>query len=421
MTRSHSPDEPAQPTAPPTADPELYRGVWFGTIGGTNQGQIRLALTPGPSELIAYGQLEDDQNGAAYLIGTAQCNENGVVLRLVAADPSLLERFGNVSVEAALSDGQLVGTWVTTVGTSGTFQAERLDGQAPPAPPSPAVPLTIAATEKRLRVPSCVVDAEALTRILAALRTGAEEAARTHHAKQAGPNPIPLERLNELYRVTMILRGAEGELVLSADDHALDRERIPRPLQSVEFEIGLSYRIELSGQQAPNRATVTLDFSRPPAFDISNPSGAPTPNNSQISVYGSEPIWVSGVFERIRAVLQQGSVKTGWIHGPHVYDVLVYFVGIPFALAVAVLAASRIPAPEGLLGLSFSLAVFLFAGLTALWSFRLSFSISRWLLPYVEYAPAPEPLHRKLRLVIATTIVGAVASLSAAALWALFT
>ena len=64
--------------------------------------------------------------------------------------------------------------------------------------------------------------------------------------------------------------------------------------------------------------------------------------------------------------------------------------------------------------------VFVFAAITAMYLFRLAFSATRWLLPYVEFATAPEPLHRRLRVVFAAVIVGAIASLAAAAIWTLF-
>ena len=381
------------------------RGRWEGTITGTNTGRFRIEITPVLAGLVIEAILDDDA---------------GLNISLVARSMTKVERFGTITILAVLSDdGSLTGDWKTTVGTTGKFEAQRPAEQVPPAAQQQAL-LTASATEKRLRVPFCIVDVDSLKRRFAGLRTGADEAARIHNAKQPAAQQLPLERLNELYRVAIILRGAEGELILSGDVLALASEVLAKPLQSVEFDIGLYYRFAFNQQQPLNRATVVLDFTRPSAFDLSNPSGSPTPNNSSIAVYGAEPIWVSGVFERVRAILQQGVVRTGWLHGPHVYDVLAYVLGFPLALAAVVLAASRLPAPPRIDPRAFGVAIFVFAAITGLYGFRLAFSVTRWRLPYVEFASAPEPLHRRLRVPTATVVIGAIASLAAAAIWALF-
>jgi hypothetical protein len=165
---------------------------------------------------------------------------------------------------------------------------------------------------------------------------------------------------------------------------------------------------------------LVLDLTRPSAFDLSNPSGAPTPNDSRITVFGSESIWVAGVFERLRAILAQGAVRTGWLHGSYIYDVLTLLVGLPLSLASGVLLVTRLAPPVNIDSRAFGIAAFALAAISGLMFFRLAFSVTRWLLPYVEFAAAPEPVHRRLRLLGAGLLVGAVGSLLASAIWALF-
>ena len=47
-------------------------------------------------------------------------------------------------------------------------------------------------------------------------------------------------------------------------------------------------------------------------------------------------MWVSGVFEKLISTLQQGRLRTGWLHARYTYDLLV-FVGLPGAVAAATL------------------------------------------------------------------------------------
>jgi hypothetical protein len=392
---------------------------WTGRIEGTNKGELQLDIVPVPDGLVAEVYLRDEVTGPASLVGTGQALQDRLEFSLVARDVAQQPAFGVVSVTAKLDqDNRLIGEWHTSAGTAGTFTANQVLVQ--PAPTSQHAALaTATAHERRTRPNACVVDIDVLRRLHASMTSGAEEAARLDHAKRPPHNRPSVAELASFYQVSILVRGAQGELMLTNDPASLALEALPRPLSRVELEIGLNVRLE-RGAQLPNRAQVVVDFTRPPAFDFSNASGTPTPNDSVIAVYGADPTWVAGVFERLRSTLQQGVVHTGWLHRAYTYDQLLVLIGWPLSLAAGVLVASRIIPPDGVVPSIFAAAVFLLTAIVGLVAFRLSLSLARWLLPYIEFAETPQPLHRQLRVLAATTILGVLASLAAAAVWALF-
>lgn len=398
--------------------PEDFRGGWQGRFSGTNAGRVYLHLTPVPTGLVAEANLDDDAWGPAYLLGIASIVGDTLEVSLAPREPEAQAQFGTVTVTAALDqDQQLAGEWQTTVGTSGSFLA----GRAVPAPvPASELPLVSRAGlfEKQRRMPTCIVNLDVLRRVHATLQAGATQAAEIHGRNQYEAIKGGADELVRLYRVNLLVRGAQGEVTTTDDPSTLTLDALPQPVNLIEFEIGANYRFA-TGKVANNRAVVRFDFTKPPAFELSNPSGQPTPNGSSIFAIGTDIFWVAGIFERINALLTHMAVRTSWLHRSHTYDVLLLLLGLPLAFAVAVLAASHVPIPLSVDAPVFRAAVALLATAFTLVLFRLAFSLIRWFLPYIEFARSPEPLHRRLRLLIAGAILAIVSGALGSAVYAL--
>jgi hypothetical protein len=399
--------------------PDDVRGDWEGRFAGTNSGRLALRLTPAPDTTVIEARLDDDAGATGYLVGTAVISDGRLTARLSSRDPADPEQFGVVTVTAS-QDGNnnLAGGWTTTYGTRGTFTATR----PPPSPiPEGAQQARVARFnffEKQARIRACAVNLDVLRRIQSILRSAGEEAASLHERKQyAAIRGGPAE-LTRLYRVTLMLRGAQGEVTATDDPAAIEPDLLSFPLQSVDFEIGFNYRAA-TGNQAFNRATVRFDFTRPPAIDLSTSTSEPTPNTSTVSVFGSDTLWVAGVFERVNAVIQQSAVNSFWLHRAHAYDVALLVLGLPLAFVLGLSAAGRTPAMPGVNTIVTQIAVALLVGVLSLLGFRVAFGLTRWLLPYIEYVPSPAPLHRRVRLFLATAILAIVTSVLGSGIYAL--
>jgi hypothetical protein len=178
------------------------------------------------------------------------------------------------------------------------------------------------------RVPACTVDVEVFKRIFRALAdaspqsvqhqvaqirdgrdkpTSPEKAARLDYGLRAEE-----ARLRALNAVGLILEERDGKLIWECDESALESHMLPKPLRRSTFETGFVIRFLDTQQKLPNSATVVLDFDKPPAFDIFDPSIAPTPNASSIVVYGTDETWIYGVSSSLENLISQSGTHRDW-------------------------------------------------------------------------------------------------------------
>ena len=234
-------------------------------------------------------------------VGKASQNEVGLNLAPKVYSPSA--QVSAFRVEGRIQeDGSVSGKWNSEAGTQGTFLATKQDSS------SGAQPQTAISYQKRRGAIPCAVDSEVLRRVFRDLRAGSEQAARLEIARQAQEGALTgaaqpqtvahHDQVRVAYSVIVIARGRAGEQKISLGPALLEEENLPKPVASVEFNIGDYYQLT-QRQQAPNRARIVLDFMKPPPFDLSIPSLAPTPKNSSIEVVGNHSMWVSGVFEKL--------------------------------------------------------------------------------------------------------------------------
>lgn len=400
---------------------ERFVGTWIGRAeaGGT-PANIVLILTSSGTAL--GGDLRFLNLPVGQVRYAVQASMTGEQLKL-SLEPS--ENPKNVAVPRATGravlqpDGILRGIWEATDNTFGTFAAVR-QGQAAQAQSNNVGPVMFASQTKQTPVKSCAVDQDTLKRLFRDMTAGAQDATRLELAStpaqsEQSAEQITFQQLRPLYAVTITAQGESGQTV-SAIDSAdfLSTEVLPKPLQKITFDLGFHYRFQRQFD-APNRAIVTLDFSKPPLFDLTSPSGVPTPNESNISVLGRDSVWVAGIFEKLTSTLLQGRVKTGWLHHRHIYDVLLLIVGIPASLALSAALTMKVFSAHNWYALAFFLFV-LFASITL---FRLTFSFARWLLPYIEFSTVNQPVHRQIRVVLAAIAIGSLPAGIARFLWTL--
>ncbi len=392
-------------------------GRWMGRIEGTNTGHFLLEMEQKEGTLTGQARLNDAAFGVSSFDVTGEATDERLTLHLAPREVMPGIQITPTTVRGEVqNDGSIRGDWQAQQGTAGIFVAEReqkvqerLNSFDPQAAAATAV-----AYEKTTRIPSCVVDYDILRRLYRDLSEGAAEALRI---ALATPGNMQDEKVLRLaHAITILAHGENGEQVLTIDSAVLVQETLPRPLQSVRLELGLNYKIVLKGADAPNRAFVLLDLSKPKLFDLANPAGAPTPNNSTISVYGTGSIWVSGVYQRLLSTVEQGKTRVRLLHSAHVYDALLFTLGLPFVLTFAAVVSHRIAVAFSFGPEVYHVAAFIFILAVALMFFRVAFSFARWLLPYVEFAPQKQPMERRIRAFLAVVTLGVLGSLGA---WAI--
>jgi len=278
--------------------------------------------------------------------------------------------------------------------------------------------------EKELRPSPCLINVKTLKEIYKAMKQAADEAVTaeisTHHANAKDPataiaqvqndGDVPKfeDIIKEYGRVGIIITGTNGERVVSYDEESLNEANLPKPLQSVIMETGLALRTLQPPKQPRNRANIIIDFTKPPLIDTTNPSEAPIQNGSSFYAFGESRSFVSGVYIAIEQTLERYKTWRGLLYKHHMYDILLIVLGFPFAIFLATLFDSFLTsqAPDTL-SHPLIIAVDVYVFLVAVYIFRISFGIVRWLYPYMEEERNPNPAYVRFRLLV-TAFIGVV-------------
>jgi hypothetical protein len=425
-------------------------GKWAGRVVGTNVGNLLIEFHQEGRNINGTCRFNDWQYGLAIYKFSGRIDDRIHLALTPESAPEGVPLGPATAVASIEQDGSLVGDWESESGTAGTFQVYRQASATVPGGKSVArlatssleasatsldvSLLSVQGGERQRRIPTCYVDHTSLRRIFRALKEASDEAVQleisairnnpqllgtlSDPARTSSLHAEHEARVKTLNAVGIILQAANGERVIGFDESLLEPDRLPTPLVSASLETGLLYRTSQPGQVAPNRAVVQFDFSKPPLIDLSNPSGAPTPNGSMLLVAGTNTTWVSGTYSKLEGILSRNRNNWGWLHGSHIYDFLLFIVGLPVALSAGSLVADWPLAMSMHSTLRTALIVYSF--FVALYGFRLAFSLTRWLYPHVELRHEPKPFYLRLRATIVIVLLGALGSLIASGLIKLF-
>jgi hypothetical protein len=187
-----------------------------------------------------------------------------------------------------------------------------------------------------------------------------------------------------LFVVSVTIEGVNGEKYFGNDEAIFNSPNLPDRIASVYFDTGSRHRGLNQNRNPLNWASVLLDFTKPPRFDLNNPVSSPTPNNSNIHVHGNDHSWVNTVFQTVMDLIEErrNDPIRGWIHNSHVYDILLWLVAMPLTFAVLNRASGNVEA----LGLPtiFSAAIYIYLFVVFTNLFRFFFSYTKWVWPKVQ-------------------------------------
>jgi len=131
--------------------------------------------------------------------------------------------------------------------------------------------------------------------------------------------------------VTVTISGLDG---INAYGEALDlfsSEILPAPVMSI-YMTNITAYAGVFKQNPSDNFTLLLDFGKPPVFDWSSIVSNPTTNNSKLSISGLDLTFVRSVEASIANTLQHERPFWKFIHAPFVYDIGLWFIGMPYAI-----------------------------------------------------------------------------------------
>lgn len=259
---------------------------------------------------------------------------------------------------------------------------------------------------------ACVLNYEDVKRLFDIIEEKQQEQAQiiiAQLAKQQNEDDNQfVERRTRVIRslvTTISMTGPNGETVMGNTRSLLDSAAVPERIVQIYFDTSTAPTALLK-ITPNNRASLLLDFSRPSLVTFGVTPSAPTPNNSNYSIFGDSEPWVTSLAARVREFFIERKTNIGWFHKSGCYDILLVFIGVPAALWGCYRLGSLLPTAKLPAILITSVYVYLF--FLVLNIFRILFSYTRWVFPLVELhnpqASWPQR-HRKFWL---TTIGGLV-------------
>jgi hypothetical protein len=152
-----------------------------------------------------------------------------------------------------------------------------------------------------------------------------------------------------------------------------------------------------------------LDFSKLPTL--------PTVNASNFEIFASSEAWFTTLNTRLTELLKDRRTGFDWLHQPGIYDLLLFLVGLPFALWIDYSFRPTIDKLRLPHVLEIGAYVYLF--IAGLFIFRAAFTYSRWVFPKIEIqSQASPPLrHRAVWLAIMIGVFGGAIWDAIKALW----
>lgn len=252
------------------------------------------------------------------------------------------------------------------------------------APAQP--PLKLGGTSRSLSIPTCSLDSSDLRDLHDILSRAAATAAEKEldQIRRTGVSADELKstlaQARSALQLVIRLEKATGDWIHGTDSTLLSGENLLKDLARVHFNSAVLFRV-FANRDPFSWVSVTIDFTAPPVFDISNPSGVPTPNASSCVISGTEGTWAHGVFQELSQFFDGRRTKRTWLHSGSIYDILLLVLGLPLSLGLVVRASYILPATwTGAAATAF----YVYLALLALALFRLLFGYARWVFPRIE-------------------------------------
>jgi len=214
-------------------------------------------------------------------------------------------------------------------------------------------------------------------------------------------------RVYEAYVTSVTINATDGQAITGHSEDIFTNPNVPEQITSILYSTA-SVPQALLGLLPIDRATVFLDFTRPPLLNFRALPTLATPNESNFEVTGSTEAWVTALYTRLSKMFSDRRAPFEWLHRPGIYDVLLAIFGIPFALWVDYHVEKIINHKDW--ASIFSTAVYVYFFILALNLFRVLFSYTRWLFPKIEFSDqTSSPV--KHRVVWGALVVGVMAAM----------
>ena len=188
-------------------------------------------------------------------------------------------------------------------------------------------------------------------------------------------------RVFNVFATSMTIHRTNGEYLHGNNEQFLDDVNLPNNIRAILFSTTSVPRT--LGIEPISKIDLFLDFTSPPLFDFSRLPSFPTVNESNFEVASdSEPMFVAAR-ARLIDFFNERKSKVNWLHGGYIYDISVFFLGLPFAI-LSTYRASQIIGGISTGTNIISNAIYVYIFFFSLHVERFLFMYSRWVFPKIE-------------------------------------
>lgn len=188
-------------------------------------------------------------------------------------------------------------------------------------------------------------------------------------------------RVYNSFVTSMTITRINGGMVHGNNESFLDEANLPDQIRAILFST--SAVPATLGIVPISKIVVFLDFTRPPRFEFRGLPSLPTPNESNFEVASDNEALYVGSRAQLIDFFNARITQTNWLHGGGIYDVGLFFVGLPIAIWAAY-HVSRVLDAAPKLPIIIGSAIYIYIFFIALNLFRLFFLYSRWVFPKIE-------------------------------------
>ena len=225
-------------------------------------------------------------------------------------------------------------------------------------------------------------------------------------------------RVANAFVTNVNVTGSNNEIISGSGEHFLASENIPDNILTVFYTtIAGPNAVGIAREFLQNRATLLLDFSRPTILDFTKLPTFATPNNSNFEISASSEEWFTTLNTRLTQLFDDRHTGFNGLHQPGIYDLLLFIVGLPFALWIDYRFSPFVDKLQ--LSIMVASGVYVYLFLFGLFIFRGIFTYSRWVFPKIEIqSEASPPLrHRAVWAAIMIGVFGGAVWDAIKALW----
>jgi hypothetical protein len=189
-------------------------------------------------------------------------------------------------------------------------------------------------------------------------------------------------RVYNSFVVSMTITGFNGEKTTGNSEAFLQEENLPEQIRFVFLSTETVPKAVL-GSAPLCRITIFIDCSRPPSLDLTRLPSLPTPNESNFSVDADHESWFAAANTKLKEFFSSRATSFNWLHRAAVYDVVLYFIGLPAAIWVDYRLGNFLEKASSIAPFV-KTGAYIYCFVIVLMLFRLLFSYSRWVFPMVE-------------------------------------